>query len=357
MAEATRPILIDYTHCGRHVTGLERITQELFSREALAPLAVELMTSASRKQMLARQMFGLPWAAARRRDAIIITPGFPPSPLLTLFGARVLPYIHDLFLITRKQDLNFRAKLYMAPPFRFAVGQLPRFLVNSLHTQDELRRFCREDAEIIPYRPGVRNVFGLSAQARAGRDDDPRTLRLIALGTVEPRKNLLAAAAILTALRARHFPGATLDVVGRIGWGPDAEVLRATPGVTLHGYQSSEAGRALIEGADLYITTAHDEGLGLPLLEVQYAGLPVIAPDKTVFREVLAGTGLLLPDVAPQGQADAIAAMMATQGWRAAHVASAAANLERWNEVAAQDKSAVIALLARLSRTPLPIAA
>lgn len=357
MAEAARPILIDHSHCGRHVTGLERITQELFSREALAPLAVELVTAASRRQMLLRQSIGLPWAAMRDRQAIVITPGFPPSPLLTLLGARVLPYIHDLFLITRRQDLNLRARLYMAPPFRLAVSRLPRFLVNSLHTQNELRRFCRDDAEIIPYRPGVRNVFGLSAQGRAAREDKDRSLRLIALGTVEPRKNLLAAAGILAALRARHFPDATLDIVGRIGWGPDAEVLRATPGVTLHGYQSSEAGRALIEGADLYITTAHDEGLGLPLLEVQYAGLPVVAPDKTVFREVLAGTGLLLPDVAAQAQADAIAAMVAVPGWRAGHAASAATNLARWNAIAAGDKSTVISLLARLSRTALPPAA
>ena len=351
MADAPAPILIDHTHCGRHVTGLERITQELFSREALAPLAVDMVTAASRRQMLLRQSFGLPWAALRARRAIIVTPGFPPSPFLTLFGARVLPYIHDLFLITRQQDLNLRAKLYMAPPFRFAVTRLPRFLVNSLHTRDELRRFCREDAEIIPYRPGVRNVFGLSAQGRAERDVTQRTLRLIALGTVEPRKNLLAAAAILSALRARHFPDATLDIVGRIGWGPDADVLRNSPGVTLHGYQSSEAGRALIEAADLYITTAHDEGLGLPLLEVQYAGLPVIAPDKTVFREVLADTGLLLPDVSAQAQADRIAQMVQQPGWRAQQAQGAAANLARWNEVAVRDKASVIALLAQLSGT------
>lgn len=349
MSEADANIYVDHTHCGRHVTGLERITQELFSAEALAPLPVRLVTAAGRTQMLLRQNVTLPLAAARDKTAIVITPGFPPSPLLALFGARVLPYIHDLFLLTRRQDLNIRARLYMAAPFRFAVQRLPRFLVNSLHTRDELRRFCRADAEIIPYRPGVRNVFGVSALGRAERADAPRALRLVALGTVEPRKNLLAAAGILCALRARHFADATLDIVGRIGWGPDAEVLRATAGVTLHGYQSTAAGRAIIESADAYITTAHDEGLGLPLLEVQYAGLPVIAPDKTVFREVLGATGLLLADVAAQAQADHIAAMVDTPGWRARHVAEAASNLTRWNAIAAGDKAVVMDLLARLS--------
>lgn len=349
MAETGAAILIDHTHCGRHVTGLERITQELFSAQALAPLPVSLITAPDRARMVLRQSFGLPLAALRNPEAIVVTPGFPPSPLLALFGARALPYIHDMFLITRRHDLNIRARLYMAPPFRFAVSRLPRFLVNSLHTQDELRRFCRPDAEIIPFRPGVRNVFGLSAQGRAERSGAPSALRLVALGTVEPRKNLIAAAAALTALRARHFPDATLGIIGRIGWGPDAEALRGIAGVTLHGYLETAQSRALIEAADLCITTAHDEGLGLPLLEVQYAGLPVVAPDKTVFREVLAGSGLLLPDAAAQAQADAIAAMVAQSGWRARHAAAGAANLERWNAVAAADKSAVIELLFKLS--------
>ena len=33
----------------------------------------------------------------------------------------VVPYIHDCFLLTRPQDLNRRAALYMAPAFRRAV--------------------------------------------------------------------------------------------------------------------------------------------------------------------------------------------------------------------------------------------
>ena len=351
MADQRGAIYIDHTHCGRHVTGLERITQELFSAQALAPLPVQLVTASSRARMMLRQTFGLPWVVARDRAALMLTPGFPPAPLLTLFGARVLPYIHDLFLITRRQDLNIRARLYMAPPFRFAVRRLPRFLVNSLHTRDELRRFCRPDAEIIAYRPGVRNVFGVSAQARAARPGVGPALRLVALGTVEPRKNLLAAAAIVSALRARHFPDATLDIIGRIGWGPDADALRDIPGVTLHGYLNGEATRALLEGADAYLTTAHDEGLGLPLLEVQYAGLPVIAPDKTVFREVLANTGLLLPQATEAAQADLIAALVREPGWRARHADAAQSNLARWNAIAAGDKSTVIALLDRLTRT------
>ncbi|MBE7219443.1 MAG: glycosyl transferase, partial [Caulobacteraceae bacterium] len=253
---AAAPILVDHTHCGRHVTGLERITLELFSAEALAPLAVTPVRAPGRKAMMLEQMVGLPWRAVARRRALVLCPGFPPSIPLTLLGRdRVIPYIHDLFLLTRPDDLNRRAKLYMVAPFRMVVRRAPLFLVNSETTAAELRRFCRPEARIQPYRPAVRNVFAVAPGGRAARADRPGALRLLALGTVEPRKNLMAAAAVVAALRATTHPEATLDIVGRPGWGVDEAALAARPGVTLHGYQPAETVRALIDAADALIST------------------------------------------------------------------------------------------------------
>lgn len=342
-----KQILVDHSHCGRHVTGLERITLELFSAQALAPLAVTPVTAKTRLGMMLRQTLQLPVQAFFSPGSVLLCPGFPPSWLATLLGAQVLPYIHDLFLITRVQDLNSRARLYMASPFRFAVKNLPRFLVNSQTTADELRRFCRADAEITLYRPQVGNVFGL-ADASGGRSDFAAP-RLVALGTVEPRKNLFAAAAIITALRAQGHAGARLDIVGRPGWGVDLDRLAAVPGVTLHGYQTPEQVRAIVNAADGLISTSHDEGLGLPLLEAQFGGLAVIAPDKPVFREVLAGSGLLIDAGDASASAKAIARMMGAPGWRDRQASAAHKNLARWNRAAAQDRDQVIKLVAHLA--------
>lgn len=339
-------IYVDETHCGRHVTGLERITLELFSAEALDGLPLVAVRAGGRKAMVVRQQADLPLRALREPRALFLCPGFPPSiPLVLAGGMRVIPYIHDLFLLTRPQDLNRRAKLYMAPAFRFVVGRARLFLVNSQATAEALQSFCRRDARIVLYRPAVRNVFGLSPGARDQRQTKTGQLRLIAVGTVEPRKNLFAAAAILTALRQHGFPEATLAIVGRPGWGVDLERLATIPGVTLHGYQPGKAMRRLFDEADALISTSHDEGLGLPLLEAQYAGLPVIAPRQPVFREVLGDSGLLVEVANPAVAAAAIGGLVGEPGWRAHHGATAARNLERWNTAAAGDRQAVKALL------------
>src|SRR5213075_430641 len=110
-------IYVDHTHLGRHVTGLERITLELFSRAALAPLDVLPVTARGTRQMVTRQTFELPMRLAASSSSVLLCPGFPPSPLLRPFASRVLPYIHDLFLLSRRAELNMRARLYMARPF------------------------------------------------------------------------------------------------------------------------------------------------------------------------------------------------------------------------------------------------
>jgi glycosyltransferase involved in cell wall biosynthesis len=346
-------IYVDNTHLGRHVTGLERITLELFSAAALAPLDIVPVTARGTRQMLTTQTLGLPMRLAAS-SSLLLCPGFPPSPLLRPFASRVLPYIHDDFLLTRRADLNRRARLYMAAPFKLALRHYPRFLANSSDTKRKLAAHCRSDAEVTLYRPPVRNVFGLQSRARAERETLPRPLRLVALGTVEPRKNFGAAAKIVSALRAQGFPGAMLDIIGRRAWGDDWQMLEAIPGVTLHGYQPGERVTQLLSDADLFVCTSHDEGLGLPLLEAQYAGLPIIAPDASIFHEVLDGSGLYIDPTDPAAAAAGIMASLSISGWRARYVALAEQNLKRWNNLAGGDRDAVVSLIASLAGRRLP---
>ncbi|MFI5410095.1 glycosyltransferase [Kaistia sp. UC242_56] len=340
-------IYVDESHLGRYVTGLERITLELFSAAALAPLAVEPLRASGTRGMIVAQTMRLPARLASNRRSLALCPGFPPSIPLSLFGDRVIPYIHDTFLLTRKQDLNWRARTYMAPAFRFALRRLPWLLVNSETTRSEVAAFARSDADISLYRPRVRDVFGIADQANRPRSwSEGQPLRLIAIGTVEPRKNLRAAAAIVAALQAIGID-AQLDIVGRLGWGNEVEALKAMPHVTLHGYQEADRVRDLIAAAHALITTSHDEGLGLAPLEAQHGGLATIAADIKVFREALGESGLLVDPARPDAAAQQIRARLidAPDGLAAA-ASLARDNLDRWNAAADRDHAQLIDRLA-----------
>lgn len=338
-------IFVDHTHLGRHVTGLERITIELFSASSLPSLSLAPVIARGTAGMMATQTLGLPVRMLNPSN-MLLCPGFPPTPLLLPFADRVVPYIHDLFLMSRQQDLSARAKLYMAKPFQLAVERYPHFLVNSLETRRILAAHCRRDARIVVYRPKVRNVFDLKPSL------EPRTtgtaLRLVSLGTVEPRKNFAYAARILAALRGGAFPDATLEIIGRKGWGDDWQSLSEQPGLTLTGYQTAEDVKRRIEQADALLCTSHEEGLGLPLLEAQYAGIPVIAPDDAIFREVLGGSGIFIDRSNAAVSAGTITAILAGPDRRQQFRKLGADNLIRWNALAEADRDNVVQLITSL---------
>lgn len=341
---ARRVIYLDLTHLGRHVTGIERIAIELFQKPSFAGADVRPIYARGLISLIVKQQLLLPLLALLNPGALFVFPGFPPSPLMSFWRERVILYVHDLFLIERRQDLALKARVYMAWPFAHAVRRLKHFLTNSEKTAAGLRIYAATDAGIDLYRPPASNVFGLAPGNRAQREH-ARRLEIVMMGTVEPRKNYGYALNILDALRRRGFPDARLHIIGRSGWGDAAAQIANHPDVIVHGYLDSDAVRRVIDQADLYLCTSHDEGLGLPLLEAQFAGLPVIAPDMPVFREVLGQSGVFIRHGDAEAAASLILLLLRTHGWRARFVAAAAENISRWNEAASADARQVQMML------------
>lgn len=330
-----RDLFVDQTHVRGHLTGIERVALDLFAPDRLAPHRVHPLRARNLPAMIAAQQLGLPLRALRRREALLVLPGFPPGPLCALLGERALIYVHDTFLLDRPDDLSWKSRLYMSPSFALAMRWGRRFLVNSKTTGQALRRRCAPDALVALLRPGVRDVFGLSGLAGPAPYRPGETLRLLAIGTIEPRKDYPAAIALVAALNHLGLR-AELNVVGRVGWGRHPFLADPPPFLTCHGYVDDTALRTLAGGSHLLLSTSKDEGLGLPLLEIQHGGLPVVAPDGPVFREVLGDSGFLIRPEAPDAAAAALAAWIA-RGGLAAAAGAACANVARWNDLAEAD--------------------
>lgn len=333
-----RTVYLDLTHLGRHVTGLERIAIELFEKATFENADIRPVRAGGLVSMIFKQQIWLPVLAMMHPRAAFLFPGFPPSPLFVFWRRRTLLYVHDLFLITRKQDLSLKAKLYMAWPFALAVRRLKYFLANSKATAEELAAYTRADAGIALYRPPVRNVFQLDVGDRATRPQSPHPLKLVALGTVEPRKNYGLAAEVRQRLQDRLKRQVELHIIGRGGWGADGERLGKEAGILIHGYLDAPAVKGVLEDCDIYLCTSHDEGLGLPLLEAQYAGLAMIAPDKPVFLEVLGTSGRYFSAGSAEDAVAMIVQLLERADWRRETAKAAVANVGRWNETATGDR-------------------
>jgi glycosyltransferase involved in cell wall biosynthesis len=328
-------VYVDQTHVGGHITGIERVALELFSPSALPGFDVRPVRSRGLLDMIAGQQLTLPGRAARERGALFVFPGYPPGPLALASRERAFIYVHDTFLLTRPDDLNWRARLYMRPSFALAVRYGRRFLVNSEATGKALRAWTGSRASISLLRPAASDVFQLADLPLERPRHPGSALRLVAIGTIEPRKNYAGAVSIVHALRRAGIE-AELDIVGRFGWGDPGELRDPPPFIRVHGYLNAGVVRQLLAEANALLCTSHAEGLGLPLVEVQHGGVPVVAPEGEVFREVLGTSALFVDPAKPDEAAKAIAAW-ATRGEVGARAAAARANVARWNGLAAQD--------------------
>jgi glycosyltransferase involved in cell wall biosynthesis len=136
------------------------------------------------------------------------------------------------------------------------------------------------------------------------------TRYVLFVGTIEPRKmlpTLLEAKRHLAGTPAGEVP---LVLLGPVGWGPQLDLAGLGEGqVVTTGWRDDDDVRRIVAGAAVLAFPSAAEGFGLPPLEAFAAGVPVVASDLPVTREVL-GTDIDRATLVPPGDASALAAAL-----------------------------------------------
>lgn len=143
-----------------------------------------------------------------------------------------------------------------------------------------------------------------------GRDLAGGDRFVLALGTIEPRKNLPSLVAAFDLLAADD-PDVRLVVAGPDGWGVEAyaaAVERATHAARIVrvGFVTEQARGDLLAAASAVAVPSHYEGFGLTAAEAMAAGVPVVASDRGSHPEVVGDAGVLVPADDVAALADAL---------------------------------------------------
>lgn len=236
------------------------------------------------------------WAWKNRPDLVHVQylgpPGLP-CPFVTTIHDVVWRAMPGTFPPKDRQVM----KLFMPITVRLAR----KIITESQASRSEISRFFRGSAPKIEMSTNavdekffgrVHNTKILALRARYHLGEAPYVL---SVGVLQPRKNVPRLIEAFRQLKiARPDLPHQLVITGKPGWGADADLAKRHPGVRFTGYVDDAELPTLYAGATAFAYPSLYEGFGIPVIEAQAAGTPVLTSNRSCLPEVAGGAALLV---------------------------------------------------------------
>lgn len=205
----------------------------------------------------------LPRAAARAGADVLHCTIFRAPPRASL---PTIVTVHDLAVLRQPEVFPAWTRLYGRTALRPTLRAADRVFAVSEFSKREVVELARVDADRVDVVPNALETVFTSSGTRLEGD------YVLAVGTLEPRKNLARIAAAVDG---------ELRVVGPRGWGG----VEPPPNVVWLGEVSDEELAALYRGARCLVYASLYEGFGIPVAEALACGCPIVTSAESAMQE------------------------------------------------------------------------
>jgi glycosyltransferase involved in cell wall biosynthesis len=230
---------------------------------------------------------GEPWVALtvnKYRPDVVFTPMQTMGPGLRKYG--LVTTVHDLIYYTHRtppRDLNPALRLLWRGYHlwwgfqRSLLNQADAHLVDSETTRElmERHRLTKNPVRVV--------LLGTEQPEAAPKRTAAASKDLVYMGSFMPYKNV-----DLLVKSMKDLPGYRLLLMSRISPEEQARLTALAPegSVVFYNGASDEDYEKAMLGATALVTASRDEGFGLPVVEAQALGTPVLLSDIPIFREI-----------------------------------------------------------------------
>lgn len=208
--------------------------------------------------------------------------------------------VHDLSFLFWPEFFTFKSRSWhWLVGWRRLISEADCVIADSFNTQRDLVEFLGVDPEKIKVV-----YLGIDENFKKISPEDPRLAAvktryqlpenfILSLGTLEPRKNLMA---VIEAYQKLSPAGVDLIIAGPKGWrtGAISRLVKNHPHIRFLGYVAEADKPIFYNLARCLIYPSYYEGFGLPPLEAMASGCPVIVGHNSSLLEVVAEAGILV---------------------------------------------------------------
>ena len=316
------------TEIGRRIVEREPDVKVIVPADATLPAWLPAERAIrSRLRGAAFEQVALPWIA--RRDVLLNLAASAP-----LIGRGQLVMMPDALVARFPHTYSRRFVAWYALMYRVLSRRSRHLVTISEFSRRELADVLGMPAEkfTIAYCGHEHAAEALASAPALGLELEQRASRpfVICVGSLTPSKNL---APVTTALAAA---GVDVIVVGAAGVRRvyAEEVGLDAPGIWLAGRLTDAELGQLMQRATALVFPSLYEGFGLPVVEAQALGCPVVASDRASIPEVGGAGALYFDPLQPQQAVDLVLGLDSAE--RARLVAAGLDNVERfsWDDAA-----------------------
>lgn len=230
--------------------------------------------------------------------------------------ARSVAMVHDLAFLVHPECAHAGLRAFLERTVPRSLARADCIVANSENTRTDVVRLIGIDpARVFVVPEGVDATFRPASQEAVQQVCETFNLSqpyVLAVGTIEPRKNYPRLIQAYGSFRDRAGLPCALVIAGREGWLTDEtfDSARRSPyrdDIRFTGPVPDKDLIALYTGAAAFAYPSIYEGFGLPVLEAMACGTPVVCSNTSSLPEFAEGAALLVSPEDPEGIAEALA--------------------------------------------------
>ena len=232
--------------------------------------------------------------------------------------------IHGLEYEYFPEYYPFWFRNYLRWSTRYAVKHARKIIAVSENTKRDIIKFYRADVgkiEVVYHGVKIsRCDVHSSDYIFHDREicNQEKIPTLLYIGRIELKKNILGILEVYKILKEKYKISHELILAGAPGYGYEKIKLALTENISPLqrrnvlrqvrelGYVSEAEKWKLLRGADAFLFPTFYEGFGMPILEAQAAGVPVVSSNVSSIREVARDSALLIDPNNPEQIAQAV---------------------------------------------------